>query len=111
MPSSDADAFAPLGGATVPERFRPLGTPSGEPASDAPPAPDPVADAFEAGRARGRADAEAAQAVLARDVERALAAIASWRAGLRTRYTDTLVALALETARAIVGDALDARPE
>jgi flagellar biosynthesis/type III secretory pathway protein FliH len=112
MPSSDAAAFAPLGGAPAPEVFRPLGTPSPAPTGDdALPDPDPSAEAFEAGRARGRAEADAAQAALASDLERALAAIASWRAELRTRYTETLVALALETARRIVGDELDARPE
>jgi flagellar biosynthesis/type III secretory pathway protein FliH len=112
MPSSDAEAFAPLGGPSASDPFRPLGTARPAPVDDATlPAPDPIASAFEAGRALGRAQANAEQVVLARDLERALASIAAWRAELRTRYTDTLLALALETARKIVGDELDARPE
>jgi flagellar biosynthesis/type III secretory pathway protein FliH len=112
MPSSDAEAFAPLGGATTSDAFRPLGTARPAPVDDAaPPAPDPVASAFEAGRALGRTEANAEQVVLARDLQRALATIGSWRAELRTRYTETLVALAIATARRIVGVELDARPE
>jgi flagellar biosynthesis/type III secretory pathway protein FliH len=110
MPSSDGEAFAPLGGTAAHDPFRPLGTPRAA-AEAAPPELDPVAVAFEAGRVRGRADADAAQVVLARDLDRALASIVAWRQELRTRYTATLVALALETARKIVGDELDARPE
>jgi flagellar biosynthesis/type III secretory pathway protein FliH len=110
MPSSEPAAFAPLGGVAAYDPFRPLGTPR-EAAGAAPAEPDPIAVAFEAGRARGRADAEAAAARLASDLDRAVASIAAWREELRTRYTETLVALALETARKIVGDELDARPE
>jgi flagellar biosynthesis/type III secretory pathway protein FliH len=111
MPSSDVEPFAPFGGGTASDPFRPLGTPAPGPLDEGAPAPDPVAEAFEAGRARGRAEADAAQARLARDLDRALASITSWRAELKTRYTETLVALAIETARKIVGAELDARPE
>jgi flagellar biosynthesis/type III secretory pathway protein FliH len=111
MPSCDADAFVPLGGANDHEPFRAFG--ATDPAPDAPPAPepDPCDAAFAAGRARGRAEAEDAEAALARDVAAALASIGAWRDELRTRYTQTLVTLAIETARKIVGEELEARPE
>src|SRR5574337_389077 len=104
MPSSDR-RFAPLGGAARPEAFRPLGAPV--PGAAAAVLPDPVAAAFEAGRAQGRAEADAA---LARDVERALTSIASWRAERRDRDTETLVGLVLDAARRIAGDDVDERP-
>ncbi len=100
MPSSD-HRFAPLGGAARPEAFRPLGAPS---AGAAAAVPDPVAAAFEAGRAQGRAEVDAA---LARDVERALTSIASWRAERGDRDTETLVGLVLDAARRIAGDDVD----
>jgi flagellar biosynthesis/type III secretory pathway protein FliH len=119
MPSCDdgAAGFVPLGGTHAAEPFRPLGAPGdpqagaeGEVAAPAP-APDPVADAFEAGRAQGRAEAEAERTTLAGDVEAAVGAIRAWRDELRTRYTQTLVELAMAAARKIVGDELAARPE
>ncbi|HXJ35871.1 MAG TPA: FliH/SctL family protein [Candidatus Eisenbacteria bacterium] len=117
MPSCDdgAAGFVPLGGTHAAEPFRPLGTPgdpqAGAEAEVAAPAPDPVADAFEAGRAQGRAEAEAERVTLARDVEAAVGAIRAWRDELRTRYTQTLVELAMAAARKVVGDEIEARPE
>jgi type III secretion protein L len=105
MPSSD-HRFAPLGGAVRSEAFRPLGAPAPDPAAVV--SSDPVAAAFEAGRAQGRVEADAA---LARDVERAVASIASWRAERRDRDTETLVGLVLDAARRIAGDDVDERPE
>jgi flagellar biosynthesis/type III secretory pathway protein FliH len=111
MPSSEAEAFAPLGGASAHDPFRPLGTPASARGDAGATPPDDLVAAFEAGRAHGRAEAEAAQSMLAADLARTLAAVAAWRDELRTRYTETLVALALETARRIVGEELAARPE
>jgi flagellar biosynthesis/type III secretory pathway protein FliH len=114
MPWSDAEAFVPLAGPAADDPFRPFGTPVPDaPAAAPPPAPepDPREAAFAAGRVRGRAEAAAEHAALARDVAAALDAIGAWREELRTRYTQSLVALALETARRIVGDELDQRPE
>ena len=105
MPSSD-HRFAPLGGAARPEAFRPLGAPAPGAAAAVP--PDPVAAAVEAGRAQGRAEADAA---LAGAVARALTSIASWRAERRDRDTETLVGLVLDAARRIAGDDVDERPE
>jgi flagellar assembly protein FliH len=110
MPSSEATPFVPFGGTPPGDAFRPLGTPA--PVDPAPqPDPDPCALAYEAGREQGRADAAAEQVRLARAVAATLEAVQAWRAELRTRYTPTLVTLAIEIARKIVGDALDARPE
>jgi len=114
MPSCDATPFVPLGGTPAGDGFRPLGRPAPDTAAPEParpPAPDPRDVAFEAGRAQGRADAAAEHAVLARDLAATLRAVHAWREELRTRYTPTLVGLALAIARRIVGEALDARPE
>jgi flagellar assembly protein FliH len=114
MPSSDTErGFVPLGGAASAEDFRPLGTPAPEPAPDpAPPAePDPRVAAYAAGVAEARREAAAEHAALAREVAAVVQAVCGWRRELRTRYTETLVSLALEVARRIVGDALDANPE
>jgi len=97
--------FAPLTGTKTGECFRPLGSPS-------PGAAEPLdAHAFEAGRAHGRAEAMAEQAALAGDVRAALDAVGAWRDEARARHTQALVALAVEIARAIVGEALEADPE
>jgi flagellar assembly protein FliH len=106
MPSSDAMPFLPLGGAHAAEPFRPLGT-CDEAAEPAPPGPDPAAEAFETGRAHGRAEARAEHARLAADVAALADAIAAWRQETRTRYTARLTDLALAVARKIVGEQLD----
>jgi flagellar biosynthesis/type III secretory pathway protein FliH len=112
MPSCEERTFVPLGGPEPDDAFRPFGTPppAPEPAPPPPPEIDPVEVAFEAGRAAGRRDAEAVQAVLAADVAHAVDAVHAWRDELRTRYTETIVALGVAAARRIVGDALDAEP-
>lgn len=109
MPTSEATSFVPLGGAPADDEFRPLGMPPGEAASR--PGPDPYDVAYEAGRTQGRADAAVEQARLEGEVVAAIGAVHAWRDELRTRYTPTLAALAIEIARKIVGDALEARPE
>jgi flagellar assembly protein FliH len=103
MRSSDAPPFLPLGGAHATEPFRPLG------ARDDPPEPatDPIAEAFEAGRAQGRAEARAETARLAADVAALADAVAAWRDEARTRYTARLTDLALAAARKIVGEELE----
>jgi flagellar biosynthesis/type III secretory pathway protein FliH len=114
MPWSDAGVFVPLVGTAADDPFRPLGSPVPEVPTALPapePEPDPWEVAFAAGRARGRADAAAEHARLARDVAAAVDAIGAWREELRTRYTPALVAVALEAARRIVGDELETRPE
>lgn len=108
MPSSEDIAFAPLAEVKKDHRFRPFGAPVG---SDARlDASDPRALAFEAGRAQGRAEASAEQAVLAREVADALSAIGAWRVELRARYTQDLVSLAMRVAGLIVGETLAADP-
>jgi len=108
MPSSEDIAFAPLTGVRSRHPFRPFGAPL---VADVPSEPsDPRALAFEAGRAQGRAEAAAEQALLACEVGAALAAIGAWRVELRTRYTQDLVSLAIRVAETIVGEALAADP-
>jgi len=112
MRSSEATSFVPFGGTPPGDAFRPLGTPVPvDPVPQPDPVPDPCVLAYEAGRAQGRADAAAEEARLARAVAATLDAVPAWRDEIRTRYTPTLVALAIEIARKIVGDALDVQPE
>lgn len=115
MPSSEEErGFVPLGGKDRADAFRALGTPSSpEPIveQEPPPAPDPAVAAYAAGVADARREAAAEQTALARDVAGVVQTVGGWRRELRTRYTETMVTLALEVARRIVGDALDAQPE
>src|SRR6185369_2803469 len=90
--------------------FRPLGVPA--PVADAPsPVHDAAAAAYEAGRAAGLVEARAEHALLGCEIDSLLAALHAWRAEVRARYTPLAVSLAVEVARQIVGDALEARPE
>jgi flagellar biosynthesis/type III secretory pathway protein FliH len=111
MPSCEERTFVPLGDAG-PDEFRPFGTPPPEPEVAPPPPPeiDPLESAFEAGRAAGLSEAEAERVVLADDVTRLADAVYAWRDELRTRYTETVVALGVAAARRIVGEALDVQP-
>jgi flagellar assembly protein FliH len=114
MPSCDAPRpFVPLGGPHAAEPFRPFGARDDAPApeSSAAPAPDPLAEAFAAGHARGLTDARVEQATLAADVAALADTIGAWRDETRTRYTARLVDLALAIARRIVGDELELHPE
>jgi flagellar biosynthesis/type III secretory pathway protein FliH len=112
MPSCEERTFVPLGGAEPDDDFRPFGMPAPEPEAAPPPPPeiDPLETAFEAGHAAGRREAEAERAVLAADVASVVDAVHGWRDELRTRYTETVVALGFAAARRIVGEALDADP-
>jgi flagellar assembly protein FliH len=115
MPSSEERrGFVPLGGADRAEAFRALGTPSPAPVEEPPPPPpepDPRVAAYAAGVADARREAAADQDALAREVAGVVHAVGAWRRELRTRYTETMVALALAVARRVVGEALDAQPE
>jgi flagellar assembly protein FliH len=110
MPSSEATPFLPLGGAHAAEPFRPFGA-RDEVAEPAAPEPDPLAEAFEAGRTHGWAEARAGEARLAADVAALADAIAAWREETRTRYTARLTELALAVARKIVGEELECHVE
>ena len=112
MPSSES-GFVPFAGSAG-DAFRPLGAAPGDPVAGAEPAaptPDPLASAFEAGRLAALAEGAVVQAELARDVAAAIDAVRVCREELRTRYAATVVTLAVEVARTIVGDEFDARPE
>jgi flagellar assembly protein FliH len=106
MRSSEPTPFAPLAGASAAPTFRGFGSP----VAKEPIAVDPQAVAFEAGRAEGRREGRAEVGVLAADVARAVAQIGAWREELRSRYSGTLLELALAIARRIAGEALDADP-
>jgi flagellar biosynthesis/type III secretory pathway protein FliH len=112
MPSSDAaGAFVPLVAAPAAAPFRPLATPAADAAGAEGAPADPRDVAYAAGEAAARAAAAIEQAALAQDVARALEAIGAWRDELRARYVPLLLQVALDTARAIVGEELAAEPD
>ena len=106
MRSSEPSPFAPFAGPSTTPTFRGFGAPA--PAEPVP--VDPHAIAFEAGRAQGRREERAEIGPLVDDVARVVAQIRAWREELRSRYTGTLLDLALAIARRIAGEALDADP-
>jgi len=118
MPSSE---FVPLAGGAAARTFRPLGTPSPDPAGADAVAPDAAAagapgrveesPAWRAGWEAGREAAQADVQAMAETLARSLEGLAAFQKNLRVRYERELLLVALGVARKVVQHELQERPE